>query len=164
MLVPARICQFLPTRKHEKSRTRSTSTPLQPVLLSGGAGTRLWPMSRSVYPKQFIPLTTDWTLYQEAALRVAHPGLFRAPLVVCNEEHRFTVTDQLRQIGQSAAESIVEPIARNTAPAIAVAALRALEADPEASLLVLPSDHIVGNVATFQSAVARAEIGRAHVR
>src|SRR3546814_10709530 len=140
MLVPARICQFLPTRKHEMSRTISTSTPVQPVLLSGGAGTRLWPMSRSAYPNQFIPWTTDWTLFQEAALRVAHPCLFRAPLVVCNEEHRFTVTDQLRQIGQSAADIIVEPIARNTAPAIAVAALRALEADPEASLLVLPSE------------------------
>src|SRR3546814_10909482 len=120
-------------------------------------------LRRPPRPKGTDPSCPYLSLFR-AALRVAHPGLFRAPLVVCNEEHRFTVTDQLRQIGQSAAEIIVEPIARNTAPAIAVAALRALEADPEASLLVLPSDHIVGNVATFQSAVARAEIGRAHVR
>src|SRR3546814_12889241 len=119
-------------------KTVSSSALVQPVLLSGGAGTRLWPMSRSTYPKQFIPLTTDWTLFQEAALRVAHSGLFRAPLVVCNEEHRFTVAEQLRQIGQTAAEILVEPVARNTAPAIAVAALRALDADPKAELLALP--------------------------
>src|SRR3546814_8828145 len=102
MLVPARICQFLPTRKHEMSRTISTSTPVQPVLLSGGAGTRLWTMSRSAYPKPFIPLTTDWTLFQDAALRVAHPGLVRVPMVVCNEEHRLTVTAPLHQLGQRA--------------------------------------------------------------
>src|SRR5687768_14612376 len=121
-----------------------------PVILSGGSGTRLWPMSRKLLPKQFLALLSEHTLFQETALRVAPIEGCAPPIVVCNDEQRFLAADQLREIGIQAAPMILEPLGRNTAPAIAVAALAALERDPAALLLVLPSDHTVTKPDVFQ--------------
>jgi mannose-1-phosphate guanylyltransferase/mannose-6-phosphate isomerase len=131
-----------------------------PVILSGGAGTRLWPLSRELYPKQLLPLTGTHTMLQDTVLRLK--GLeAAAPLVVCNEAHRFLVAEQLRQLGVQPAATILEPVGRNTAPAIALAAHAALRgaagaavADPV--LLVLPADHVIRNVPAFQQAVRAA--------
>src|SRR6187551_962318 len=99
---------------------------LVPVILSGGAGTRLWPLSRELYPKQFLPLVGERTMIQETALRTAGlPGI-TGPVVVCNEAHRFLVAEQLRDAGFAPATILLEPAGRNTAPALAVAALAAL--------------------------------------
>src|SRR5215472_1514229 len=128
---------------------------LIPVILSGGSGTRLWPLSRELYPKQFLPLVGSQTMLQETLARL--DGLpAEAPIVVCNEQHRFIVAEQLRQIGVTAAAIVLEPAGRNTAPAAAVAALAALAgaADQEDPvLLVLPADHAIRDVARFQVAV-----------
>jgi len=121
-----------------------------PVILSGGSGTRLWPMSRKLLPKQFLALLSEHTLFQETALRVKPIEGCEAPIVVCNDEQRFLAADQLREIGIEAATMILEPVGRNTAPAIAVAALAARERDPKALLLVLPSDHTVTKPAVFR--------------
>ncbi len=129
--------------------------PLQPVLLSGGSGTRLWPLSREAYPKQFLPLAGDDTMVQETWLRVA-PLSARAPIVVANEEHRFLVAEQLRQIGAPAPAIVLEPVGRNTAPAIAAAALQAMAGGEDPLLLVLPSDHVVRDAAGFRRAVQEA--------
>jgi mannose-1-phosphate guanylyltransferase/mannose-6-phosphate isomerase len=128
---------------------------LTPVLLSGGVGSRLWPVSRELHPKQFLPLVGELSMLQETLQRTS--GLEEAaPVVVCNEEHRFMVAEQLRQVGLQASALILEPEGRNTAPAVALAALRAVAEDPEALLLVLPADHIIQNVAAFVEAVDRA--------
>ena len=134
---------------------------LTPIILSGGAGTRLWPLSRELYPKQLLALTGERTLIQQTALRLE--GLSAAaPVVVCNEAHRFLVAEQLRQIGIEPAAMVLEPLGRNTAPAIALAAQAALGAaradDP--LLLVLPADHVIRDVPAFQKAV-RAALGPA---
>ncbi|HET6783255.1 MAG TPA: mannose-1-phosphate guanylyltransferase/mannose-6-phosphate isomerase [Pseudoxanthomonas sp.] len=127
-------------------------TLLQPVLLSGGSGTRLWPLSREAYPKQFLPLVGDDTMVQATWRRVA-PLASAAPIVVANEEHRFLVAEQLRQIGAPVPAIILEPVGRNTAPAIAAAALQALSAGQDPLLLVLPSDHVVRDPDAFRKAV-----------
>jgi mannose-1-phosphate guanylyltransferase/mannose-6-phosphate isomerase len=128
---------------------------LTPVLLSGGVGSRLWPVSREAHPKQFLPLAGEITMLQETLRRTA--GLeAAAPLVVCNEEHRFMVAEQLRQLDLQAGALILEPQGRNTAPAVALAALRAVVADPEAILLVLPADHLIRDVDAFVAAVDKA--------
>jgi len=131
---------------------------IHPVILSGGSGTRLWPMSRSHYPKQFLPLVGDYSLLQEAALRVPREAGFAAPLVVANEEHRFIIAEQLRGIDAAAQSLLLEPVGRNTAPAATVAALRLMEADPDALMLVMPSDHAIEDVGAFHSAVERAAV------
>ena len=128
---------------------------LQPVLLSGGSGTRLWPLSREAYPKQFLPLAGDDTMVQATWLRVA-PLASAAPIVVANEEHRFLVAEQLRQIGAPVPAILLEPVGRNTAPAIAAAALHALAGGEDALLLVLPSDHVVRDPEGFRKAVLKA--------
>ena len=132
---------------------------ITPVILSGGAGTRLWPLSRELYPKQLLPLLGKETMLQATALRVT--GLdAAAPIVVCNEAHRFLVAEQLRTIDATAQAILLEPVGRNTAPAIALAALAALSAgkggktDP--LLLVLPADHVIRDVPAFQAAVRTA--------
>ena len=114
-----------------------------PVILSGGAGTRLWPLSRELYPKQLLPLVGDLTMLQDTALRLNGLADRNAPLVVCNEAHRFMVAEQLRQVGQTAGTVILEPVGRNTAPAVAVAALCATENGDDPILLVLPADHVI---------------------
>jgi mannose-1-phosphate guanylyltransferase/mannose-6-phosphate isomerase len=128
---------------------------LIPVLLSGGVGSRLWPVSRETHPKQFLPLAGEQSMLQETLYRTA--GLeAAAPLVVCNEEHRFMVAEQLRQADIKAGALILEPQGRNTAPAVALAAIQALASDPEALMLVLPADHLIQNVGAFSAAVAKA--------
>ncbi len=128
---------------------------ITPVLLSGGVGTRLWPVSRETHPKQFWPLVGELTLLQDTLLRTA--GLQETdPLIVCNEDHRFMVAEQLRQGELSSGGLILEPEGRNTAPAVALAALRAIETDPAAILLVLPADHVIQDINAFVEAVAAA--------
>lgn len=127
---------------------------IQIVILSGGSGTRLWPLSREQFPKQLLPLTGNLSLLQATAQRLdgfKAAQLDRRMIVVCNEEYRFQTAEQLRQIGRTTHTIILEPAGRNTAPALTLAALAA-EADPV--LLVMPADHVVGDVEAFQRAIA----------
>ena len=129
-----------------------TTTTITPVILSGGSGTRLWPLSRELYPKQLLKLVGNHTMLQDTVLRLG--GLKAgAPVVVCNDSHRFLVAEQLRLLGIKPRAIVLEPIGRNTAPAIALAAFAA---DPDALLLVLPADHVIRDVAAFQAAIALA--------
>jgi mannose-1-phosphate guanylyltransferase/mannose-6-phosphate isomerase len=128
---------------------------LQPVLLSGGSGTRLWPLSREMYPKQFLPLVGDDTMLQATWKRVA-PLASLPPIVVANESHRFLAAEQLRVLDVSAPAILLEPIGRNTAPAIAAAALQAMATGDDPLLLVLPSDHVIADAQAFRAAVAVA--------
>ncbi|MCP4993863.1 MAG: mannose-1-phosphate guanylyltransferase/mannose-6-phosphate isomerase [Gammaproteobacteria bacterium] len=127
-----------------------------PVILSGGSGTRLWPLSRQAYPKQFLPLTGQDSLFQETLSRVGTDGdpVFEKPLIICNNDHRFLVAEQLRNWDVEAAAILLEPVGRNTAPAVACAALFALEQDAEAMMLVMPSDHVIRNTALFHQTVS----------
>jgi mannose-1-phosphate guanylyltransferase/mannose-6-phosphate isomerase len=141
---------------------------LLPVILSGGSGTRLWPLSRELYPKQLLPLVGSHTMLQETARRVEGIADVGAPIVVCTESHRFMVAEQLQQLGAKAAAIILEPVGRNTAPAVAVAALVALTPvltrrrergeDEDPILLVLPADHVIRDVESFRQSV---RVGRA---
>ena len=126
-----------------------------PVILSGGSGTRLWPLSRQAYPKQFLALAGEDTMLQATWQRVAELAS-AAPLVVANEDHRFMVAEQLRELGCTPAAIVLEPVGRNTAPAIAVAALQATADGTDPLLLVLPSDHVIADAAGFRAAVAAA--------
>lgn len=125
---------------------------ITPVLLAGGSGTRLWPVSRKSFPKQFAPLIGDESLFQASARRLSGPR-FTAPVVMTNADFRFIVAEQLDQIGIEPAAIVIEPAGRNTAPAILAAALSAAERDPEAVLLVAPSDHVVPDAEAFGRAV-----------
>lgn len=130
-----------------------------PVILSGGAGTRLWPLSREFHPKQFFSLTEERTLLQATVQRLAALEELQAPILVCNETHRFLAADQLRAIGIVPSALLLEPVARNTAPAIAAAALEALalvKGGEDPILLVLPADHLIRNEDRFASAVRAA--------
>ena len=134
----------------------SPSSALVPVILCGGTGTRLWPLSRASYPKQYWPLagTGEDTLLQQTQQRLKGlPGL-GAPLLICNEDHRFIVAEQLRQIGVEPQAILLEPIGRNTAPAVAVAALQATAHGEDPLLLVLAADHVIRDAATFRATVA----------
>ena len=126
---------------------------IYPVILSGGAGTRLWPLSRASLPKQFFPLVSEKTLFQQTVLRNSEDAAFAAPVVVCNEEHRFVIDEQLRQVGVTPRQILVEPVPRNTGPAIATAALWLVAQDPGAIMLVQPSDHIIGSAADLHQSV-----------
>ncbi|MCW5719015.1 MAG: mannose-1-phosphate guanylyltransferase/mannose-6-phosphate isomerase [Bauldia sp.] len=135
------------------------------MILSGGTGTRLWPVSRQSFPKQFLRIAGDRTMLQDAALR-GRGSLFGPLTVIANVEHRFAIAEQLRAIGIEDARIILEPFGRNTAPAVAVAALAAAEADPDALILVMPSDHVIADAAAFHAAVAagaEAAVGGAMV-
>jgi mannose-1-phosphate guanylyltransferase/mannose-6-phosphate isomerase-like protein (cupin superfamily) len=128
---------------------------LVPVVLSGGVGSRLWPVSRELHPKQFLPLAGELSMLQDTLHRTV--GLdAAAAVVVCNEEHRFMVAEQLRQVDLQASALILEPEGRNTAPAVALAALQVVADDPEAVLLVLPADHLIQDVPAFACAVSEA--------
>lgn len=128
---------------------------LTPVILSGGTGTRLWPLSRRLYPKQFLPLTSQQTMLQATLDRLE--GLNAAPaLIISNQEYRFMIAEQCRQQDYDLSGIILEPIGRNTAPAVAVAALQVLPTHPDAILLILPADHVIQNIAAFQQAVTQA--------
>jgi mannose-1-phosphate guanylyltransferase/mannose-1-phosphate guanylyltransferase/mannose-6-phosphate isomerase len=134
---------------------------IHPVILCGGSGTRLWPLSRSAYPKQFLRLASDHTLLQDTLRRLdGLPGV-AAPIVICNEEHRFLVAEQLRGIGSKPHLLLLEPMGRNTAPAIAAAALALAKNDPDALMLVLPSDHVIKDVASFHRAIGLASAAAA---
>ncbi len=142
---------------------------LIPVILSGGSGTRLWPLSRELYPKQLLSLVGKGTMLQETLARLSGVRDVGAPIVVCNEHHRFLVAEQLLEAGAKPQAIILEPIGRNTAPAVVIAALAAVS-DPATSesadpvLLILPADHVIQDVAAFQEAVrvglAAAEQGK----
>ncbi len=135
---------------------------LIPLILSGGSGTRLWPLSRELYPKQLLPLVGERTMLQETAERVIGLPDLAQPIVVCNESHRFMVAEQMREQGSTPQAIILEPVGRNTAPAVAVAALVAIDrarkskagGDADPILLVLPADHVIRDVKAFQAAVA----------
>lgn len=129
---------------------------LFPVILSGGVGARLWPLSRRDLPKQFLPLVGRRTLLQETARRVSREDLFRPLLAIGAVEHRFLLAEQLRAVGARSAPLVLEPEGRGTAAAAAVAALLALEADPDAVLLILPSDHRIEDEAAFFRALEDA--------
>ena len=130
---------------------------LFPVILCGGSGSRLWPLSREAYPKQFLDLTqSGQSMLQMTLLRLQGLSDIAAPLAICNQEHRFLVAEQLHSIDITPAGILLEPVARNTAPAVALAALAALETDPDAVLLVLPADHCIGDVVAFQAGVDKA--------
>jgi len=130
----------------------SDNSKIHPVIMSGGAGSRLWPLSRQLYPKQLLPLAGERTMIQETATRVAGAG-FASPIVVCNQEHRFLIAEQLREDGVEGPTIVLEPVGRNTAPVAAVAALLLAEADPAALILLMPADHVVEDGAAFAKAV-----------
>lgn len=129
---------------------------LYPVILSGGSGTRLWPLSRTALPKQFLPLVSEQTMFQETVLRLRGLADIAAPIVVCNNEHRFLAAEQLRAIDTVPLELILEPFGRNTAPAVAAAAFTAQSKNPDAILLVLPADHLIQDTKAFHQAIASA--------
>ena len=127
-----------------------------PVILCGGAGTRLWPMSRRLLPKQFLPLVSERSMLQDTALRAASLAGVSPPLVVCSEAHRFLAAEQMQESGIAPQGILLEPVARNTAPALAAAALWISEKDPDAAMLVLPADHLIQDPQAFARATAIA--------
>ena len=128
-----------------------------PVILSGGSGTRLWPVSRESFPKQLWPLISDRSMLQETALRARGPD-FAPPVVVCNEEHRFLIAEQLREAGIAGARIVLEPVGRNSAPAIAAAALLVAETDPDAVLWMMAADAAIGDVPALHRALDQAAL------
>jgi mannose-1-phosphate guanylyltransferase/mannose-6-phosphate isomerase len=128
-------------------------TTLYPVILSGGSGTRLWPLSREHYPKQLLCLTGEGTLLQQTVRRLDGMDAVADPLLVCNEEHRFLVAEQIRGIGKRATQIILEPAGRNTAPAATLAALALTRRESDALMLVMPADHVIRDVNAFQRAI-----------
>ena len=122
-----------------------------PVILSGGSGTRLWPLSRKLYPKQFLSLVNDTSLFQDTISRL--PKNISSPLIICNEDHRFIVAEQLRQINSKSRGIILEPIGKNTAPAIAIAAMSLLNKNQDPTLLILSADHLIKNSNQFQDSI-----------
>jgi mannose-1-phosphate guanylyltransferase/mannose-6-phosphate isomerase len=136
------------------------SIPVLPVIMAGGSGTRLWPLSRSGFPKQFLVLSGNTSLFQQAAARLAKLAAadigVAPPLVVGNEEHRFLILDQLRELGREPAAVLLEPVGRNTAPAVTLAALQAVEGGGDPVLVVTPADQTVTDAAAFGAALQRA--------
>jgi mannose-1-phosphate guanylyltransferase/mannose-6-phosphate isomerase len=130
-------------------------SPIFPVILCGGSGTRLWPLSRKSFPKQFSRFAGDTSLFQMSVLRARAEG-FGAPVVVTGDAFRFIVTEQLAALEVDPAAILIEPSARNTAPAVLAAALSLVEAEPDALMLIAPSDHVIGDEAGFRAAVAAA--------
>ena len=129
---------------------------IHPVILSGGTGTRLWPLSRALHPKQLQALVGERTMIQETAARVGDTKRFAPPLVICNDAHRFVVAEQLREIGIDGS-IVLEPEGRNTGPAVAVAALILAREDAGALMMVLPSDHVIADTESFERAIATAK-------
>jgi len=129
---------------------------IHPVILSGGSGTRLWPMSRTLYPKQLLSLLGHDSLLQQTVRRVADRQGFASPVLVANEEHRFIIAEQLREISVVPRALLLEPVGRNTAPAGCIAAMALTEDEADPLMLIMPSDHAIGNVDAFAAAIERA--------
>lgn len=129
---------------------------LTPVVLCGGAGSRLWPLSRSHAPKQFLTLASDRTLLQDTLLRVADPARYNPPIIVCGEDHRFLAAEQVRQIGIAPAALLLEPVGRGTAPAIALAALKSIQNDRASVVVIMPADHVILDNEELHSAIKNA--------
>ncbi len=129
---------------------------IYPVILAGGSGTRLWPLSREALPKQLLPLLSELTMLQDTVMRLRGIANCAPPLIVCGNEHRFLVAEQLRQVDVNPLGILLEPIGKNTAPAIAIAALQLQKHDKNALMLILPADHVVGDAGAFHDAVQRA--------
>jgi mannose-1-phosphate guanylyltransferase/mannose-6-phosphate isomerase len=140
-----------------------TQTRIVPVILSGGSGTRLWPVSRESFPKQLWALVSDRTMIQETALRANGPA-FAAPIVVCNQEHRFLIAEQLRNAGIVGARIVLEPVGRNSAPAIAAAAVLVAEEDPDAVLWMMAADAAIADVPALLTALDSAVVAARHGR
>ncbi|RED52302.1 mannose-1-phosphate guanylyltransferase/mannose-6-phosphate isomerase [Aestuariispira insulae] len=134
----------------------SKTMKIYPVILSGGSGTRLWPMSRAHYPKQLLPMVGDKTMIQETAGRFSDEKRFHPVMVISNDQHRFMVAEQLQAMDQPWSDLILEPVGRNTAPAAAIAALRLLEDDENAVMCLLPSDHVITDLPSFNTALEKA--------
>jgi len=130
-----------------------SSIKIIPVILSGGSGTRLWPLSREQHPKQYLPLAGDNTMLQETILRLNGLGNLVDPIIICNADHRFLVAEQCQQIGIKNPTILLEPVGRNTAPAIAAAALQSLKDSEDSTLLVLSADHVIQDVNAFHEAI-----------
>ncbi|QTA81587.1 Mannose-1-phosphate guanylyltransferase/mannose-6-phosphate [Desulfonema limicola] len=126
---------------------------IYPVILAGGSGTRLWPLSRELYPKQLLELTGNNTMLQDTILRLSGIEEMESPIIICNENHRFMVAEQMRNINVSPDAIILEPVGRNTAPAVAVAALKTLDASQDSLILILPADHFIKNTRVFHQAL-----------
>ncbi len=129
---------------------------IHPVILSGGSGTRLWPLSRAALPKQLLPLVSERSMLQETVLRLSGLPDVGTPMVVCGNDHRFLVAEQMQEIGVEHPALLLEPMGRNTAPAVAIAAFALMEQDADAVMLVLPADHLIADTPAFHRAIARA--------
>src|SRR5437660_9122529 len=136
------------------------SVSVIPVVMCGGAGTRLWPVSRESMPKQFVPLVGERSTFQQTLQRVADPAMFARPIVITNADFRFIVAEQLRELG-IAADIVLEPARRDSGPAVAVAAALAAQRDPAAVVLVLAADHIVREPEEFLAACRDAAVAAA---
>lgn len=154
--VKSGACASLPGA--EQPKVLFMGEKIHPVILSGGSGTRLWPLSRKAYPKHLLPLAGERSLMQETVLRVADGQRFAAPVLVSNEENRFLIGEQLQEIGVAPLAILLEPVGRNTAPAVTVAALVLAQDAKDGLMLVLPSDHVIADRAGFLAAVERASV------
>ena len=123
---------------------------IYPVILSGGSGTRLWPQSRLSFPKQFLKINSDYTLIQETLIRIKNKKIFHPPILICNDEHRFLIAEQLREMDIKPKLIILEPVGRNTAAAVTIASLIVKKIDENAKILVLSSDHKISKINNFQ--------------
>ncbi|MDX2367577.1 MAG: mannose-1-phosphate guanylyltransferase/mannose-6-phosphate isomerase [Colwellia sp.] len=130
-----------------------------PVIMCGGSGTRLWPLSRAQFPKQFLPLVNDTSMLQDTLARL--PSQHQAPVFICNEDHRFLVAEQVKQTNNTKTTILLEPKGRNTAPAVALAALNALTDNDDALLLVLAADHVIKDTEKFHQAISVATVAAA---
>src|SRR5258705_2966634 len=161
--MPARLDVLRRGRLKCRDHPRTSSMPTQiiPVIMCGGAGTRLWPVSRESMPKQFVPLVGPESTFRQVLARIASPDLFARPIVITNADFRFVVAEQLREAG-IAADIVLEPIGRDSGPAVAVAAALALERDRENLVLVLASDHVIRKPDEFRDTRPRAAAAADH--
>ncbi|MFT7005560.1 MAG: mannose-1-phosphate guanylyltransferase/mannose-6-phosphate isomerase [Colwellia sp.] len=136
------------------NQVNSITLPISPIIMCGGSGTRLWPLSRAQFPKQFLPLVNDTSMLQDTLARL--PSQHQAPVFICNEDHRFLVAEQVKQTNSAKSTILLEPKGRNTAPAVALAALNALTNNDDTLLLVLAADHVINDTEKFHQAISIA--------